>query len=66
MGPHPGAYREGFSLAAKRLTRSESCSMHDVFITRDFLLRTKWAQALYHDYAEPQSIIDYHGHLPPE
>ncbi len=53
-------------MAAKRSTRSTSLSTPDVFITRDFLLRTKWAQALYHDYAEPQSIIDYHCHLPPE
>jgi len=38
----------------------------DVFITKDFLLKTKRAQALYHDYAKDQPIVDYHNHLPPD
>jgi len=38
----------------------------DVFITKNFLLRTKRAQELYHEYAKDQPIIDYHNHLPPD
>jgi glucuronate isomerase len=37
----------------------------DVFIGKDFLLRGKRARELYHEYAKPQPIIDYHNHLPP-
>jgi len=37
----------------------------DVFITSDFLLETKPARRLYHEYAEDMPIIDYHCHLPP-
>lgn len=35
------------------------------FMSEDFLLQTKTAQELYHDYAKKQPIIDYHNHLPP-
>jgi glucuronate isomerase len=35
------------------------------FINDDFLLFNKTARLLYHDYAEPMPIIDYHNHLPP-
>jgi len=38
----------------------------EVFITDDFVLQTKAARRLYHDYAEGLPIIDYHCHLPPE
>jgi glucuronate isomerase len=34
------------------------------FITEDFLLQTKTARNLYHDYAEKMPIYDYHCHLP--
>jgi len=37
----------------------------DIFITDEFLLETKTASRLYHDYAENLPIIDYHCHLPP-
>ena len=37
----------------------------DVFITPDFLLTTKAARKLYHDYAADLPIIDFHCHLPP-
>ncbi len=30
----------------------------------DFLLTTKAARRLYHDYAEQEPIYDYHTHLP--
>jgi glucuronate isomerase len=35
------------------------------FLTDDFLLRSDVARELYHDYAAPQPIYDYHSHLPP-
>lgn len=34
------------------------------FIHDDFLLHSRTAQRLYHDYAESQPILDYHSHLP--
>jgi len=36
------------------------------FIHEDWLLPTTMAQRLYHTYAAPQPIIDYHNHLNPE
>ncbi len=36
------------------------------FITEDFLLTTKEAVRLYHDYAENLPIFDYHCHLSPD
>ena len=36
------------------------------FIHDNFLLETKAAQRLFHTYAAPQPIIDYHCHLPPK
>ena len=36
------------------------------FINDDFLLKTKTAKHLYHDYAEVLPIIDYHCHLSPQ
>ena len=36
------------------------------FIHDDFLLHTKTAQRLYHQFAEDQPILDYHCHLPPQ
>jgi|SRR5215472_1206730 len=35
------------------------------FIHDDFLLTTKTARHLYHQYAAPEPILDYHSHLPP-
>src|SRR5690554_6021221 len=34
------------------------------FLDENFLLSTKTAQTLYHDYAAKMPIIDYHCHLP--
>jgi glucuronate isomerase len=34
------------------------------FIHDDFLLHSKAARTLYHDYAEREPILDYHSHLP--
>lgn len=36
------------------------------FIHDDFLLESKTARRLYHTYAAPQPILDYHCHLPPK
>jgi len=36
------------------------------FIHEDFLLGSDAARELYHRHAQPQPIIDYHGHLPPK
>jgi glucuronate isomerase len=36
------------------------------FIHEDFLLTTKQARELYHRYAKPEPIYDYHCHLPPQ
>lgn len=36
------------------------------FLTHDFLLQSEPARRLYHDYAAPMPIIDYHNHLPPD
>ncbi|WCJ59913.1 glucuronate isomerase [Fontisphaera persica] len=36
------------------------------FITDHFLLQTKTARRLYHEFAAPQPILDYHCHLPPK
>lgn len=36
------------------------------FLDENFLLKTKTAQCLYHDYAKDMPIIDYHCHLPPQ
>ena len=36
------------------------------FLDENFLLTNKTAQKLYHDFAQPMPIIDYHCHLPPD
>ena len=36
------------------------------FLDENFLLKTRTAQRLYHDYARDMPIIDYHCHLPPQ
>ena len=36
------------------------------FIHDNFLLSTKTAQRLYHEYAVAPPILDYHCHLPPK
>ena len=40
--------------------------MKKEFIHEDFLLDTKIASKLYHTYAEPLPIIDYHCHISPK
>src|SRR5688572_22462100 len=36
------------------------------FLDENFLLTTKTAQTLYHDWAKEMPVIDYHCHLPPQ
>jgi glucuronate isomerase len=36
------------------------------FLDENFLLHSKTAQKLYHEYAKDMPIIDYHCHLPPQ
>ncbi len=36
------------------------------FINDDFLLKTKTARRLYHQFAESEPILDFHCHLPPK
>jgi glucuronate isomerase len=36
------------------------------FLDENFLLKTKTAQRLYHEFAKEMPIIDYHCHLPPQ
>ena len=38
---------------------------NNTFLTDDFLLKSDFAKALYHDYAKKMPIIDYHCHLSP-
>ena len=39
---------------------------NQAFINEDFLLESKSAKILYHDYAKDYPIIDYHNHLSPK
>ncbi len=39
--------------------------MKNSFIHEDFLLQTRKAKQLYHDFAAALPIVDYHNHLPP-
>ena len=39
--------------------------MSTPFIHDDFLLSTRTARRLYHEFAAPEPILDYHSHLPP-
>lgn len=36
------------------------------FMDEDFILKTETAKRLYHGYAEPLPIIDYHCHINPQ
>ena len=59
--------------SAKRLPHppGEVCfnqvlALYMSFIHEDFLLSTKTARRLYHQFAEDEPILDYHCHLPPK
>ncbi|MBX2927785.1 MAG: glucuronate isomerase [Saprospiraceae bacterium] len=36
------------------------------FLNDNFMLHTAAAQRLYHEFAAPMPIVDYHNHLPPQ
>lgn len=36
------------------------------FLDENFILQSATAQRLYHDFAKPMPVIDYHNHLPPD
>lgn len=36
------------------------------FLDENFLLKTKTAERLYHEFAKQMPVIDYHCHLPPQ
>ena len=36
------------------------------FLNEDFLLNNPTAERLYHEYAAPMPVVDYHNHLSPE
>ncbi len=36
------------------------------FLDDNFLLNSKTAERLYHDFAKEMPVIDYHNHLPPD
>ena len=36
------------------------------FMDQDFILNTKTAKKLFHDYAETTPVLDYHCHLDPK
>lgn len=36
------------------------------FLDKDFLLNNTTSQQLYHEFAAPMPVIDYHNHLPPQ
>ena len=42
-----------------------TCMQPRPFIHDDFLLSTRTARRLYHEFAEPEPILDYHCHLSP-
>lgn len=52
----------GYSVKRKKQERQKRMKQ---FIDRDFLLDTKTARKLYHEYAEKMPILDYHCHLDP-
>jgi glucuronate isomerase len=39
---------------------------HNTFIHEDFILQNESARRIYHAFAEPAPIFDFHCHLPPE
>ena len=36
------------------------------FMDEDFLLQTETAKLLYHEYAAPMPVLDYHCHISPQ
>lgn len=53
-------------MTQRKLKRLAKAGDMKKFLDENFLLKTKTAQRLYHDYAEDMPVIDYHCHLPPQ
>jgi glucuronate isomerase len=49
----------------RRLEETASTPLMNGFLTEDFLLSNDAARRLYHQFARPQPILDYHCHLSP-
>jgi len=49
-----------------KLKRRAKAGSMKKFLDENFLLKTKTAQRLYHDYARDMPVIDYHCHLSPQ
>src|ERR1019366_2218221 len=56
----------GLSHPACEVCFNQVLALYMSFIHEDFLLNTKTARRLYHQFAEDQPILDYHCHLPPQ
>ena len=50
----------------RKLKRFSKAGNMKKFLDENFLLRTKTAQRLYHDFARDMPVIDYHCHLSPQ
>ncbi|EOZ98653.1 Uronate isomerase [Indibacter alkaliphilus LW1] len=48
------------------MTTQITAATHHAFISEHFLLENEFSKRLYHEYAFPCPIIDYHNHLPPD
>ena len=53
-------------MTQQKLKRRPKAGNMKKFLDENFLLKTKTAQRLYHDYARDMPVIDYHCHLPPQ
>ena len=59
-----GAYGICTNIDYAQRQRRNEVSMKD-FMDPDFLLSNETAKRLFHDYAEPTPVLDYHCHLEP-
>ncbi|WP_422858435.1 glucuronate isomerase [Flagellimonas sp. S174] len=53
------------ALSEKNIQYNRLHKSSSKFMDEDFLLQNDFAKRLYHDFAKPLPIIDYHNHLPP-
>src|ERR1039457_1706312 len=60
------SHHRGLSHPACEVCFNQVLALYMSFIHEDFLLNTKTARRLYHQFAEDQPILDYHCHLPPQ
>ncbi len=53
-------------MRTKQIDKTRQTTLNMKFIHEDFLLHTKTARRLFHQFAEAEPILDYHNHLPPK